>query len=101
MLELLNIFSLNQYLEERSNVSSSMVGEIFFILSLVTGIIFLLTRTKKKQSFKEHQEQVPDGKTLRSSYTYRERFHFFINPEFHYDKYHLAKGKMIIFFLIN
>ena len=28
-------------------------------------------------------------------YSYRDLFHYFINPEYHYDKMHLAKGLFI------
>ena len=27
-------------------------------------------------------------------YSFRDLFHFFINPEFHYEKFHLAKGSI-------
>lgn len=29
-------------------------------------------------------------------YSYRDLFHYFINPEYHYDKMHLAKGSIFI-----
>lgn len=38
------------------------------------------------------QNENSSVKTL-DEYSYRDLFHFFVNPEFHTDKLHLAKGQ--------
>jgi hypothetical protein len=63
-------------------------GGICFILCLLIAIIKGRSQRKK---VKLTNEKVESEKGL-DDYSYRDLFHFFINPEFHFDKFHLAKG---------
>jgi hypothetical protein len=63
-------------------------GQILSLLCLTIVTITFLYKTKKQNLFIKKAE---NEKGL-DDYSYRDLFHFFINEEFHIDKYHLAKG---------
>jgi hypothetical protein len=68
-------------------VGHPLIVEIFVGLCLTVGIGVTLYQTKKKKFMQKDET----GKSL-DDYSYRDLFHFFINPEFHTDKLLLAKG---------
>jgi hypothetical protein len=63
--------------------------EILAGLCVAGGIATNLYRKRNIKSVTIHKDE--SGKTL-DDYSFRDLFHFFINPEFHIDKLHLAKG---------
>ena len=73
-------------------IKSSMKGEYLAGLCLSAGLITIIYQNEKRKSLKK---EIQNGKSL-NDYFYRELFHFFINPEDHYDKMNLAKGFFII-----
>jgi hypothetical protein len=84
--------TVNKVSEESLTVNNSMMIEISLLLCIIVGMIVLINKKKVKKSSEE--------KTL-DDYSYRELFHMFINEEYHYDKYHLAKGIKMNFFFLN
>ena len=64
----------------------AIVGPIFTGLCLVVGMVSIIYQRKKKIIIETQIEKNLDN------YSYRDLFHFFINPEFHFDKFNLAKG---------
>ncbi len=81
MGELSKIVSINNLSEINLIKDSSIGGKILAGLCLAGGIITIIYQRKKKELLKNLDD-----------YSYRDLFHFFINPEFHWDKIHLAKG---------
>ena len=71
------------------SAGATMRGELCTALCLAVGAALLIYQSKKTN--KRPVQKDPSGKTL-DDYQYRDLFHFFINPEFHSDKYNLAKG---------
>ncbi|CAF0896752.1 unnamed protein product [Adineta steineri] len=70
-----------------SNIS--IRGEILVGLCLTAGIITIIYQRKNKSKLLS-KNKVSNEKSL-CDYSYRDLFHFFIAPEFHYDKLHFAK----------
>lgn len=66
-------------------------GDLFTALCLAAGAAILIYHNKKTKKCPVQKD--PSGKTL-DDYQYRDLFHFFINPEFYFDKYNLAKGSL-------
>jgi hypothetical protein len=71
---------------------SLMGGEMLVGLCIVAGTVLVINQRKKKRLIKTEMKKVLDD------YSYRDLFHFFINPEFHFDKLNLAKG---FYFILN
>ena len=74
---------LINYLERSSNV-----GTVFLGLCLLVLTMTIINQMKKKKLVikKNSKEQTLDD------YSLRDLFHFFVNEEYHADKFHLAKG---------
>lgn len=65
----------------------TIAAKIFTGMCLTAGVITAVYQSvHKKSSDGEKQKERLDD------YSYRDLFHFFINPEFHWEKLHLAKG---------
>jgi len=79
---------LNSLSEINGVVHSSIGGGIFGGLCLVAGIVIVIYQMRKRKLLIKNDKI---EKSL-NDYSYRDLFHFFINPEFHIDKLHLAKG---------
>jgi hypothetical protein len=91
MFVLSNIVWLNSLnkLSEINDVGDSLIGiEMLIVLCLSAVIIFVIYQRKKPKLSKEKNAI----KKNLDDYSYRELFHYFLNPEFHADKFHLAKG---------
>ncbi len=88
MVELSNGISLNSLSEINDAVQSSIGAKSVACLCLAGGIVTAIYQIKKRKLLikKDKIEKSLDD------YSYRDLFHFFINPEFHIDKLHLAKG---------
>ncbi len=67
---------------------SEMGGEMLVGLCIAAGTVLVIYQRKKKRLIKKDLDD----------YSYRDLFHFFINPEFHFDKLNLAKG---FYFILN
>ena len=64
-------------------------GKLLKPLCLAAGVATLVYQARKNILTVAPEEQT---KKSLDDYQYRDLFHFFINPEFHADKFHLAKG---------
>jgi len=85
MVGLSKIMSTNEL--SGINVTNELFigGEILAGLCVAAGIITLIYQRKKNKLVKTIDEKCLDD------YSYRDLFHFFINPEYHWDKMNLAK----------
>jgi len=90
MVKLLNVIASNS-LDDlvQSAERPSIRVEILAGLCLAAGVATAIYHNKKTKAltYKDEMEKRLDD------YSYRDLFHFFINPEFHVDKLHHAKGE--------
>ena len=77
-----NVKDLFQWLEG----SSKLLTPFCFAAGLATLVYQTQKRTRAMASGDQPKKSLDE-------YQYRDLFHFFINPEFHPDKLHLAKGR--------
>ena len=78
-----------QWVEYTLIQRQTILGFCLF-LSLIT---FVYANTKKKAVITTLGTTTNEpSKEKLDDYSYRDLFHFFINPEYHWNKLHLAKG---------